>query len=85
MSGQDGGMVDDGLMDGMVNDFNGDELGAEGKDIQLGIHALVLFQHLRQRLTLLTPPRELEHTDAIFFCSLCCNHDNKDNHLQVNF
>lgn len=61
MQGQDGWVVDDGAVLGVINDVHGDELGAEGHDVELGIHCLVGIHHLRNGLSLDPPPWELEH------------------------
>ena len=46
MPGQDGGVVDDGAVLGVVDDVHGNELGAEGQDIQVRLNRLVLLQNL---------------------------------------
>ena len=51
MSGQDGGMVDNGAVLGVVDDIHWNELGAEGKHIQI---------HLRRHILL----QDLEHTQC---------------------
>lgn len=61
MQGQDGGMVDDGAVHGVINDVHRDELGAEGHDVELGAHSLVGIHHLRDGLPLDPPSWELEH------------------------
>ena len=43
MPGEDGGVVDDGAVLGVVDDVHGDELGAEGQDVQVGLDRLVLL------------------------------------------
>lgn len=68
MQGQDGGVVDDGAVLGVVDDVHGDELGAEGHDVELGAHRLVGLHHLRDGLPLDPPPRELKHRSPIFLC-----------------
>lgn len=46
MLGQDGGVVDDRAMLGMVDDLVGDELTAERHHVQVGFDGAVLLQHL---------------------------------------
>ena len=58
-------MVDDGAVLGVVDHLHGDELGAEGQDVQLGAHGLVLVHHLWDALALQTPAWELEHRHTI--------------------
>lgn len=61
MQRQDGGVVDDGAVLGVIDDVHGDELGAEGHDVELGTHRLVGIHHLRDGPPLDPPPWELEH------------------------
>lgn len=63
---QQGGVVDDGAVFGVVNDLHGNELGAEGQNVELGTRSLVLRHYLRDGLALHTPAGELEHGHAIF-------------------
>lgn len=65
MQRQDGRVVDDGAVLGVIDDVHGDELGAEGHDIELGAHSLVRIHHLRDGLPLHPPPWELEHRSPI--------------------
>lgn len=65
MTRQQGGVVDDGAMFGVVDDLHGDELGTEGQDVELGTRGLVLSHHLWDGLTLHTPAGELEDGHAI--------------------
>ncbi|TNN79678.1 hypothetical protein EYF80_010052 [Liparis tanakae] len=69
---QQGGVVDDGAVLGPVNDLHGDELGAEGQDVELGASGLVLSHHLWDGLALHTPAGELEDGDAILLRLSCC-------------
>ena len=46
MFGEDGGMVDDGTVLGMVDDLIGNELGAEWHHVQVGFDGPVLLQDL---------------------------------------
>lgn len=72
MARQQGGVVDDGAVFGMVDDLHGDELGAEGQDIELGTSGLILSHHLWNRLALHTPAGELEDNNTILLCLSCC-------------
>ena len=62
---QDGRVVDDGAVLGVIDDVHGDELGAEGHDVELGTHRLVGIHHLRDGLPLDPPPWELEHGSPV--------------------
>lgn len=68
MQGQDRGVVDDGAVLGVIDYVHGDELGAEGHDVELGAHSLVRFQHLWDGLPLDSPPWELEHRRPVLLC-----------------
>lgn len=68
MARQQGGVVDDGAVFGVVDDLHGDELGAEGQDIELSTCGFVLGHHLRNGLALHTPAGELEDSHAILLC-----------------
>ena len=68
MQGQDGGMVDDGAMLGVVNDVHRDELRAEWHDVEIGAHCLVGLHHLWDGLPLEPPPWELEHRCTVLLC-----------------
>ena len=68
MQGQDGRVVDDGAVLGVVDDVHGDELGAEGHDVKLGAHRLVGLHHLGDGLPLESPPGELEHRRPVLLC-----------------
>lgn len=63
-------MVDDGAVFREIYDLHGDELGAEGQDIEFSPYSFVLVHHLRDGLPLHTPPRELEdgHTILLGLC-----------------
>lgn len=62
---QDGRVVDDGAVFGVVDDLHGNELGAEGHDVEFGPHGIVSFPHLRQGVTLDPPLGELENRRAV--------------------
>lgn len=68
MPWEEGGVVDDGAVLGTVDDLHGDELRAEGQDVELGPHRPVLVHHLWDGLALQTPAGELEDGDAILLC-----------------
>lgn len=72
MARQQGGVVDDGAVFGVVDDLHGDELGAEGQDVELGTGGLVLSHNLRDGLALHTPARELEDGNSILLRLSCC-------------
>lgn len=65
MARQQGGVVDDGAMFGVVNDLHGDELGAEGEDVELSTGGIVLSHYLWDGLALHTPAGELEDGNTI--------------------
>lgn len=69
MQGQDGGVIDDRTVLGMVNNIHRNELGAEGHDVELRPHRLVCVHHLREGLTLVPPAWKLEQRCPIFLCS----------------
>lgn len=71
MARQQGRVVDDGAVFGLVDDLHGDELGAEGQDVELGAGGLVLGHNLRDGLALHTPAGELEDGDAILLRLRC--------------
>lgn len=58
-------MVDDGAELGVIDDLHGDELGAEGHDVELGTRGGVLSHHLWDGLSLDAPARELEDGNSI--------------------
>lgn len=66
MARQQGGVVDDGAVLGVINDLHGDELGAEGQDVELGARGGVLSHHLWDGLALDAPARELEDRNTVF-------------------
>lgn len=72
MAGQQGRVVDDGAMLWLVDDFHGDELGAEGQNVELSTRGVILRHHLRDGLTLHTPAGELKDRHAIFLCLSGC-------------
>ena len=65
MPGQQGGVVDDAVVLWEVNHVHGDELGAEGKDIEISSHGLVLAEDVWEGLSLPPPPLHLEHVHPI--------------------
>lgn len=67
VSGQERRVVDDGAVSGMVDHIHGNELGAEGHDVEFSAHGFVGFHHLRDWLPLHSPARELKHRCAVFF------------------
>jgi len=80
---QQGGVVDDGAVLGPVNDLHGDELGAEGQDVELGASGLVLSHHLWDGLALHTPAGELEDGDAILLRLSCCGEKKNNDTLKI--
>lgn len=72
MARQQGRVVDDGAVFGVVDNLHGDELGAEGQDVKLGTCGLVLSHHLRDGLALDTPAGELEDGYTILLRLSCC-------------
>lgn len=58
---QDGRVVDDGAVLRVVDDLHGDELGAEGHDVEFGPHRVVRSPHIRQGIALHPPLGEFEH------------------------
>ena len=62
---QQGGVVDDGLVAGQVDDLVGDELGAEGQDVEVDVQRPVLLEHLRHGHLLHLPPLVLEHRHVL--------------------
>lgn len=71
MARQQGGVVDDGAVFRVVDDLHGDELGAEGQDVELGASGHVLSHHLRDGLALYTPAGELEDGNTILLRLSC--------------
>lgn len=72
MQGQDGGMIDDGAVLRAVDNIHGDELGAEGHDVEFGTHCVVGVHHLWDGLPLDAPPGELEHRRPVLLrCHRC--------------
>lgn len=65
---QDGWVVDDGAVRGMVDDIHGYELGTERHDVELCAHSLICLHHLCDGLPLDTPPWKLEHWCPILLC-----------------
>ncbi len=72
MARQQGGVVDNGAVFGVVDNLHGDELGAEGQDVELGTSGLVLSHHLCDGLALHTPAGELEDGNSILLRLGCC-------------
>lgn len=69
---QDGRVVNDGAVLGVIDDVHGDELGAEGHHVELGSHRLVSTHHLRDGLSLHPPAGELKHGRAVLLrCHGC--------------
>lgn len=60
-------VVDDGAQLGVIDHLHGDELGAEGQDVELGAGGGVLSHHLWDGLTFDPPARELEDGNAVLF------------------
>lgn len=71
MARQQGGVVDDGAVFRVVDDLHGDELGAEGQDVELGASGRVLSHHLWDGLALYTPAGELEDGNTILLRLSC--------------
>lgn len=65
VAGQQGGVVDDGAVLRVVDHLHGDELGAEGQDVELGARGGVLSHHFWDGLALDAPARELEDGNAV--------------------
>lgn len=65
MAWQQGGMIDDGAMFGVINDLHRDELGAEGQNIEFCSSSFVLIHHLWDGLALHSPAGELEDRDPV--------------------
>lgn len=72
MARQQGGVVDDGAVFGVVDDLHGDKLGAEGQNVELGARGCVLRHHLRYGLAFHAPAGELEHGHAVFLSLSGC-------------
>lgn len=69
MQGQDGGVVDDGSVGRVVDHVHGDELGAEGHDVELSPHRLVGLHYFRDGLPFDAPPRELKDRRPVLLCN----------------
>lgn len=65
-------VVDNGAMEGSIDDLHGNELAAEGQDIELGTQSLVFFHHLWQSLSSRPPAGELEHWHSILLSLQTC-------------
>lgn len=65
MARQQGGVVDDGAVLRVVDHLHGDELGAEGQDVEFGARGGVLSHHLWDGLALDAPAGELEDGNAV--------------------
>lgn len=65
-------VVDDGAMPGGADDLHGDELAAEGQNVQLGSQGPVVRHHVGQGPTLGPPAGELEHRHAILLSLQAC-------------
>lgn len=68
MQRQDGWMVDDGAVFGVIDDVHGDELGAERHDVELGSHCFVGVHHLWNGLPFDPPPREFKDRGPVLLC-----------------
>lgn len=58
-------VVDDGAVAGRVDDLHGDELAAEGQDVELGTQSLVFGHDVGQSLSFRPPAGKLEHWHTI--------------------
>ena len=65
MPRQDGGMVADAAVPRVVDHLHGDELRAEGEDVEVDLEALVELEDLGQRHTLAAPGLDLEDRRVI--------------------
>lgn len=72
MPGEQARVVDDGAIAGGTDDLHGDELAAEGQDVELGTQGLVLRHHVGQSLPLCPPAGELEHRHSILLSLQAC-------------
>lgn len=72
MPGKQTRVVDDGAMAGGIDDLHGDELAAEGQDVELGTQSLVFCHHIRQSLSFHPPAGKLEHWHSILLSLQAC-------------
>lgn len=72
MARQQGRVVDDGAVLGLVDDLHGNKLRAERQDVELRSGPRVLGHHLGDGLTLHTPAGEFENRNAVLLCFGCC-------------
>lgn len=68
VAGQEGGVIDDGLVLGEVDDVHGDELRTEREDVELRPHRLILLQHFWDGHFLHLPSFVLKHRDVVLGC-----------------
>lgn len=68
MARQQGGVVDDGAMFGVIDHLHGDELGAEGQNVEFCSSRFVLIHHFWDGLALHSPAGELEDRDPVLLC-----------------
>lgn len=72
MAGEQTWVVDDGAMAGGTDDLHGDELAAEGQDVEFSTQSLVFCHHIRQSLSFYPPAGELEHRHSILLGFQAC-------------
>ena len=72
MSGQDGRMVDDALVQRLVDHLHRDELRTERHHVQVGVHRFVLLVDLGTDLALQTPRFQLENGHSILLADRRC-------------
>lgn len=68
VQGQDGRVVDDGAVVGVVDDPHGDELGAEGHDVELSPNRSVGIPHLWEGVPFDSPLWEFENWRPVLLC-----------------
>lgn len=76
MPGEQTRVVDDGAMAGGIDDLHGDELAAEGQDVELSTQSLVFCHHVRQSLSFLPPAGKLKHWYSILLGLQACGTGN---------
>lgn len=72
MPGEQTRVVDNGAMAGGIDDLHGDELAAEGQDIELSTQSLVFCHHVRHSLSSRPPAGELKHWHSILLSLQAC-------------
>ena len=72
MPGEQTRVVDNGAMAGGIDDLHGDELAAEGQDIELSTQSLVYCHHVRHSLSSRPPAGELKHWHSILLSLQAC-------------